>query len=78
MAEGVVPGGAVPGRHGEHVANARSKIGNAAVLRVVDEQRHDVGALLGPQIRDAGIAAQIGEGSTESCTLDVRSELGMD
>ena len=46
MAKGVVSSGAVPGRHGEHEVVAGSKIAEAAVLRVVDEQRHDVGAVL--------------------------------
>jgi len=84
MAEGVVSSGAVPGRHGEHVVNARSKSGNTAVLRVVDDERHEVSALLGPQgvnvvHLSVDSALQIIEGSTKgvAACLDVRRELGM-
>ena len=46
MAEGVVSSGAIPGRHGEHIILGGPQIADAAVLRVVDKQSNDVGAVL--------------------------------
>ena len=78
MTKGVVSSRTVPGCHREHVANGRSKIGHTAVLRIVDDERHDVGTVLGPQIRDVWIAAQIGESSAETYSIIVQHALIMD
>jgi len=46
MAKGVVSRGAIPGRHGEHGTLAGANVGNATVLRIVNDEGDDVGTVL--------------------------------
>lgn len=52
MAKGVVSGGAIPARHGEHEVGSGAQVADAAVLRIVNKESDDVGTVLGAQVVD--------------------------
>ena len=70
MAKGVVSRGAVPARHGEHEVGSGAKVGDAAVLRIVDDESDEIGTVLVAEgvrlVHDAiGLASQLTQGRAE-------------
>lgn len=47
--ERIIPRGTIPSRDAEHVPDARPQVGNATILRIVDDERHDIGSVHIPE-----------------------------
>ena len=68
MAKGVVSRGAIPGRHGEHEVGSRAQVGDATILRIVNDKSGEVGTVLlseGVDDVPVGGAPQVTKGSSK-------------
>lgn len=81
MAKGVVSGGAIPGRHGEHEVGSGAEVGHTAILRIVNDESDEVGTVLLSEsvglVHDPiGAASQLTQGISKSIGggFGVRSE----